>query len=125
MKSNGAFRFTKRTEKTDLLRAPIWCDLCLINGRPCIEGGEFTLALNGQQGRIRIVTLKKVVRAKAQKVYIILENRAQYGNIYFINNSLHNVNYRTLQISKNYYENQDEHNSNNTRTITYISKPIF
>jgi hypothetical protein len=57
--------------KIDPLRATIWSDLCITNGRACIEGGGFTLASNGRQGRIRIVTLKKAVRAKIQKVYII------------------------------------------------------
>jgi hypothetical protein len=44
----------------------------MTDGRACIEGGSFPLTLKGRQGRIRIGALEKAVRAKAQKVYIIL-----------------------------------------------------
>jgi hypothetical protein len=38
-----------QVEIIDLLRAPIWGDLCMTNGRACIEGVGFTLASRGDR----------------------------------------------------------------------------
>jgi hypothetical protein len=58
-----------QVEIIDLLRAPIWGDLCMTNGRACIEGRGFPPALTSN----RIGQLEATVRTKALKVYIIWE----------------------------------------------------